>query len=296
MAEPTEARLTFNRLLAVENIEPERVQLVRHQDARSTSLTSPYALWVNQDPGFDLYQCIQHRQVFRLTEGSLVASFVVTPQGETLFVGLYGVHGIGTVKAGTKDPVGSHPVDGLHLYDLRRESRLSWYAGKVVVDWGTGYRSWVQRAHKRNKPILEVRKEFREQTFPGFARFETRLSEVAKLPAGWRQVLRASKGVYMLTCPKTKEQYVGSATGEGGFQERWEQHATKGGDAVKLKSRDPADYHVVILEVAGTTEKTHDIQLAEQRWIAKLQSIAMGLNGNPGGIPAALGGSLHAHS
>ena len=35
-----------------------------------------------------------------------------------------------------------------------------------------------------------VRKEFREQTFPGFARFDTKLSEIAKLTAGWRQVLR----------------------------------------------------------------------------------------------------------
>lgn len=284
----TGARLTFNRLLAVETIEPERVQLVRHQDTRSTSLTSPYALWANEDPEFDFYQRIQKRQVFRPTEGSLLASFVATPQGETLFVGMYGVHGIGTVEPGTRDPVLGHPVDGLHLYDLRRDPRLSLYAGKVVVEWGTGYRSWVQRAHKQDKPILEVRKEFQEQIFPGFAKFETRLSEVAKLPSGWRQVLRASKGIYMLTCPKTKEQYVGSATGEGGFQERWEQHALKGGDAVKFKSRDPADYRVVILEVAGTTEKTHDIQVAEQRWIAKLQSVAMGLNGNPGGAPAIL--------
>ena len=284
-------RLTFNRLLAVEDIIPEQVQLVRHQDTRSTSLTSPYALWVNGDPGFDTYQRIQHRQVFRLTEGSLIASFVATPQGETLFVGLYGVHGIGAVEPGTKDPVGGHPVDGLHLYDLRRDPRLAWYAGKVVVAWGTGYRSWVQRAHKQDKEILEVRERFREETFPGFAEFKTRLSEVAKLPAGWRQVLRANKGVYLLTCPKTKEQYVGSATGEGGFQERWEQHALKGGDAVKFRSRDPADYRVVILEVAGTTEKTHDVQLAEQRWIAKLQSVAMGLNGNPGGLSTALVGT-----
>ena len=292
---PTPRKLTFNRLLAVENVEPERVQLLRHQDSRSTSLTSPYALWVNEDPGFDLYQRIQHRQIFRLAEGSLVASFVATPQGETLFVGLHEVHGIGIVEPGTKDPVGGHPVEGLYLYDLRPDPRLSWYAGKVVVDWGTGYRSWVQRAHKQDKPILEVRREFREQSFPGFSKFETRLSEVIRLPAGWRQVLRANKGVYMLTCPKTKEQYVGSATGEGGFQKRWEQHALKGGDAVKFRSRDPADYRVVILEVAGTTEKTHDIQLAEQRWIAKLQSVAMGLNGNPGvslnSVDDSIGGS-----
>ena len=278
-------RLTFNRFLDIEGISPDRVQLVRHQDTRSDALTSPYALWVNRDPGFDLYQSIQHRQVFRLDEGSLIASFVVTPAAETLFIGLYGVHGIGVAAPGTPDPVAGHDIGGLHLYDLRPDPRLSDYRGKVVIDWGTGFRSWVQRAHKQDKAVLEVRREFREQRFPGFLEFETTLSEVARLPLGWRAILSSSKGVYLITCPRTREQYVGSATGDGGFQARWEQHAAKGGDAVRFRSREPADYRVTILEVAGSTASTHDVQVVEQRWIRKLQSVAMGLNGNPGGQP-----------
>ena len=276
-------RLTFNRLLDVEGISPEQVQLVRHQDARAGDTTSPYDLWVDKNPGFELYQSIQSRQVFRIDEGSLIASFVVTPAAETLFVGLYEVHGLGTAAPGTRDPVGGHDVTGLYLYDLRRDPRLAFYIGKVVIEWGAGYRSWVQRAHKQDKEFVEVRREFREEQFPGFVAFETTLSEVARVPRGWRAILSTARGVYLLTCPRTREQYVGSATGDGGFQARWEEHAAKGGDAVKFRSREPSDYFVSILEVAGSTATTHDIQLAEQRWILKLRSVAMGLNGNPGG-------------
>jgi hypothetical protein len=275
-------KLGFNQLLALEEISPEWVQLVRHQDTRANALTSPYALWADDDPGFEVYQSIQRREVFRHGVNRLIASFVVTPAAETLFIGLYSVDALGTAAPGTLDPVHGHDVGGYHYYHMRLEVALAGYIGKVVIEWGSGYRSWVQRAHKQDKEILEIRRQFQEPAFPGFMQFHARLSEVTKLPTGWRQVLGATRGVYLLTCPKTHEQYVGSATGEGGFQARWEEHALKGGDAVKFRSRDPADYRVVILEVAGSNETQHDIQLAEQRWIWKLESAAMGLNGNPG--------------
>ena len=91
-----------------------------------------------------------------------------------------------------------------------------------------------------------------------------------------------SQGVYLLSDVATHEQYVGSATGEGGFLARWEQHALKGGDVVKFKIAS-GEYRVVVLEVCGTNMTQHDVQLAEQRWIRKLQSVEMGLNGDPGG-------------
>lgn len=41
------------------------------------------------------------------------------------------------------------------------------------------------------------------------------------VPLSWIAALSSSRGVYLLTCPKTREQYVGSATGIGGFYGRW---------------------------------------------------------------------------
>ena len=72
---------------------------------------------------------------------------------------------------------------------------------------------------------------------------------------------------------------MGSATGERGFWQRWQDHVRRGhGGNIALKSRAPSDYQVSILQVAGTEATTDDILAMEQRWMAKLQSKEMGLN------------------
>jgi hypothetical protein len=93
--------------------------------------------------------------------------------------------------------------------------------------------------------------------------------------------LKVSRGVYLLTCPKTKEQYVGSATGEHGFLQRWLDYVETGhGGNVVLKSREPSDYQVSVLQVAGTDATPDTILAMEIRWKRKLQSMEMGLNKN----------------
>lgn len=94
-------------------------------------------------------------------------------------------------------------------------------------------------------------------------------------------MLRSSRGVYRLTCPRTREQYVGSATGEEGFWGRWQEYSQTGhGGNVVLKSRDPSDYQVSILDVAGPAATHTDIIKMESQWKVKLQSREMGLNKN----------------
>jgi hypothetical protein len=153
--------------------------------------------------------------------------------------------------------------------------------GRLFIDWGAGALAWVQYAHKNNKPVRELRTTFQEPAFPGFLNFIEPLSKLNKLPQGWRAVLKSSRGVYLLTCPKTREQYVGSATGEEAFWGRWQQYFQTGhGGNVALKSRDPSDYQISILEVAGSAATREEIYAMESRWKKKLQSQAMGLTRN----------------
>jgi hypothetical protein len=99
------------------------------------------------------------------------------------------------------------------------------------------------------------------------------------LPKEWIVALKSVRGIYLLTCPKTKEQYVGSATGAEGFWQRWSDYVSNGhGGNIGLKNRDPSDYQVSILEVAGTAETAQNIQNLEEHWKRKLQSREMGLN------------------
>lgn len=78
-------------------------------------------------------------------------------------------------------------------------------------------RSWIKRADSQAKPIVEIVRVFQEEAFPGFGHFISSLSAIEALPFGWLSALRSARGVYLLTCPRTREQYVGSATGESDF-------------------------------------------------------------------------------
>lgn len=167
------------------------------------------------------------------------------------------------------------------VYDLTVQSDLTDFIEKLFIDWGPGALAWVQHAARNNKPVIELRREFQEPDFPGYLNFIQPMSRLDSLPIGWITSLRTSRGVYLLTCPKTKEQYVGSATGEEGFWGRWQDYVRTGhGGDVGLKSRDASDYQVSILEVAGTSATPEDIQKMEGRWQTKLQSREMGLNRN----------------
>jgi hypothetical protein len=80
--------LKFNTVLKEEGFDPEKVILIRHQDKRSR--ISLYQAWKSRRQDFETYQQGQKWEN-RFPEGSSLAAFVVGPEGETLFVGVYDV-------------------------------------------------------------------------------------------------------------------------------------------------------------------------------------------------------------
>jgi hypothetical protein len=146
---------TFNEILRQAGIDPKDVKIARHVDRRAIDENhTPYSLWLADDGSFETYQRIQHREVFKR---KYVAAFVGTPKKETLFVGLWRVNGLGKAPLGTMDPVQVADRTGMGFYDLVPDDRLAQYIGRLVIDWGAGYRSWSQCADHRAKPILEIR-------------------------------------------------------------------------------------------------------------------------------------------
>lgn len=273
--------LTFNQALEAFGIDPREVRLLRHQTRSATGQT-PYTLWRDDRSLFDAYQAVQqvkHRSRF---VSPLWASFVVTPDGRTLFAGLYAAERQEVMPADWPYPLGAQPGEGQdELYQLTHIELFSEFDGRLYINWGAGTRTWVQRADQQDKPIEEVARRFAEPAFPGFSAFREPLSRVATLPPSWISALSAARGVYLLTCPTTKELYVGSAIGGEGFYGRWSNYAVNGhGGNVRLMSREPSDYQVSILEVAGSLDLDDEILALETRWKSKLQSREMGLNAN----------------
>jgi hypothetical protein len=273
----------FNTILKAADFRLADVRLLRHKDKRAAKGRTPYELWRDNPPQFDLYQATQSVGNQAKLNARFWASFVGTPNDETLFVGVYRVANRRLLESDTPKPHmdGVDEAGSCHLYDLTLQEELADLIGRLLIDWGPGDRAWVQRPDKQNKSVTELRTEFKEPEFPGFLNFIEPLSRLDKLPKSWEAVLQSSRGIYLLTCPRTKEQYVGSATSEGGFWRRWQEYVQTGhGGDVALKSRDPSDYQVSILEVAGTAVTLDDVIKMEARWKTKLQSREMGLNRN----------------
>jgi hypothetical protein len=245
---------------------------------------TPFELWRFDRPAFEAYQ--SHQAINRRSHfirASFWASFVGTPTGETLFVGVYRAAYRGVLDHDRPMPhmQGVDLAGSCDVFDLEKQPAFDDLSGRLTIEWGEGARAWIQRAELQNKPVAEIRKRDADPEFPGFLNFMATLSQIEALPLTWIATFKASRGVYLLTCPKTRERYVGMAAGQSGFWQRWMEYKQTGhGGNVALKSRDPSDYQVSVLEVAGTAATDADIAAMETRWKLKLQSRDMGLNRN----------------
>jgi hypothetical protein len=241
--------LTFTTALVDARIDPDTVRLLRHVDSQADYGRTPYEMFRNDHPAFELYQSHQNSKRRPHLKADHWASFVGTLDMRTLFCGLYASRYVGVGDRDVPEPHREGKIDRAghyDLYELTLLDALKEYGGVLFVDWGDNPRQWVQR--RTDKVITELYREFKEEQFPGSSKFIKRLSELESLPSGWVAVLREQKGIYLLTCPNTKEQYVGKAFGAEGFWGRWQDYLRDGhAGNIRLRNR-ASDYQVSILE------------------------------------------------
>ena len=181
-----------------------------------------------------------------------------------------------TDEAMTRTPYRAEP--GVGAFDLVWMDEFDDLVERLVVEWSNP-RAWSQWA-ERPKEVVELRRERQEPPFPGFLRLATRIDDIPLLWKSWRTALASVGGVYLLVA-SNGDQYVGSASGTGGFLARWDEYAANGhGGNQKLKARERGNYDVSILEVAGSGVTVEEIVRRESAWKAKLGSRAHGLNAN----------------
>lgn len=267
--------IMFNTLLRGLRISPADVTLLRHKDKRADKGRGPYELWRDNTPAFEDYQSTQRIGRRKLFSAPYWAAFLVNSNRETMFGGLYQVRYIGLLPHDRSKPHIQGEIDKAgtcDLYQATLDNAMSDLIGKLFIDWGQSAINWAQYAKRNNKHVTELRLAFREDIFPGFLSFVEPLSRIEKLPTSWQVTLSSSRGVYLLTCPKTKALYVGSATGASGFWGRWLCYAqTNHGGNVELMKCDPSDYQVSVLEVAGTSATVEAILAMEWQWKLKLR-------------------------
>lgn len=150
----------FNDLLRAFSIKPSDVILIRHADGKSDVGRDPYSLWLTDRNSFMFYQSIQKATTAERTKFSrppFWASFVRNYVGETLFVGVY-ISEYSSVLAenvrALNRPSYMWEAGKYDLYKQVRDERFSKYEGKLFIEWGGSPKSWVQRAEKQNKIII----------------------------------------------------------------------------------------------------------------------------------------------
>ncbi len=145
--------IMFNTILLEASISLANVRLLRHKDDRSIKGRNPYELWRDNREQFELYQSTQLIKNRKKLNAEYWASFVGTPSNETLFVGVYAVRYHGLLEHDTPMP---HKDDidlagSCDIYDLTPVDSYNDLAGKLFIDWGPGFRAWIQYADQQNK-------------------------------------------------------------------------------------------------------------------------------------------------
>ena len=274
----------FNMLLEEAGISPVEVRLLRHQPVVGTKRLID--VWRGDRALFDRFQSMQVAAKRSQFTRPYWASFIGTWDGRTMFAGLYEVGTPTLIEADEVSEIGGNldPAGTCDRYPLSASPLLQRYEGRLYIDWGggpSGKRAWVQKAEAQDKAITELHLDAVEQPFPGLMALALPLSSIADAPPGWAEPLATNKGVYLLTCPRDGSLYVGSAVGDAGFWGRWaEYRANSHGGNVALIGREPSDFIVSVLEVAGSAASDRDILAAEAVWKRKLQSRELGLNRN----------------
>jgi predicted HNH restriction endonuclease len=158
--------IMFNAILRDAGIDPARVRVIRHKDNSADKGFSPYELWRDDRPKFDLYQSIQEFKNRKKLSFSYWAVFIVDENNKNMFSGLYYADYKGVLDKDSPCPhkEGFDEAGKCDVYNLELQEALSDLIGKLFIDWGRGFVAWIQYADERDKTVTENKLLLQEQS------------------------------------------------------------------------------------------------------------------------------------
>lgn len=255
-------------------VSDKTVKVLRHKDSRRNLLK------LCEDGGFEHYQNLQSWDVFG--DAKYIISFIAERNKYAKFVGVWEV-------ISKKERV----LKG-YIYRTRALAGFEQLAGRLIVRWGEGTRSWAQWLHKQgNKEIVELLPPNYVMDFPGYYNFVLTYSQLTKMIHNpdsnreWQRMLSSVSGVYVILDQKSGKQYVGSAYGAGGIWSRWKTYVKSlyGGNLLlkELLTDFPKRYdqfQFSILRVLEPSATKDEVIAQEVITKQKLGSRTFGLNSN----------------
>jgi hypothetical protein len=267
----------------------KRTRFVRHQDDRYPVEELKRHAWLEN------CQSYQSRPVFH--NADQIVAFCGLPGSRATFYGVYEVGEHRPAEDGLVLPgcpwSEEWREENAFFYELKRRPEFDDFQDRLVIEWGRGTRSFVQKAS--NKRVLEVRAPGRSlPLFDDYLDFCLSFRQLQDLFAHeeahseWRARLSAVGGVYLILAKDSGDLYVGSASGERGIWGRWQDYAKNGhgGNALlqKLVTENPTSYPerflFSILQIGPRTMARDEVLRREALYKTKLGTRARGLNLN----------------
>jgi hypothetical protein len=262
-----------------------KAKIVRHQDRR-------YDMGRLLAMGhFNTYQSFQGRQIFAGCD--TILSFIGTGGTRARLVGVYRVgkcHKPGSRKLPANYP-DEMDVAKCYFYELTREPSFDDLAERVVINWGTGTRSWCQRL--RDREVIEILPAGYARDFPGHFDFILSYAELSRIVGSpdahreWHRRLESVAGIYVITDQVDQIHYVGSAYGASGLLGRWRTYAEKpdGGNKRlrELLKKHPGRhlrFNFAVLRALDRSVTRAQVLELEAHFKKILGSRAVGLNAN----------------
>ena len=279
----------LSEMLRARGFEPnlKRVKVVRHKDARFDLEALRSSGW------FETYQKYQAKPVFDGCDNIVV--FMGEEHGASRFLGSYKLDArIAVAESPPLPPECPHigwADDGFY-YALTKQEGFEDLEDRLIIDWGKGTKTWHQ--WYTDRPVIEIRPRGRAlPPFRDYLRVHLSFSDLGLLAAqpdahrDWVAGLSAVGAIYLIVNSLTGEQYVGSATGNGGLWQRWCEYAKTGhGGNLRLKdlcsqdSGDPGAFMFSILETFSRSLSRAEALDFEAFFKRKLGTRAFGLNAN----------------
>jgi len=286
--------MEFGMLLAGLRLPAETVALCLHKPGDPRERNALARMAASEPDLFDAYQ----RTHPRIAEATLkarrvMASFLSRGDGTLMFLGLWRQEGWAERSAtefdadpqmrAMLDRIGAERfAQGLGAraeFTLTAMDALGDLRGRLIVA-DPGARAYMRLAETTPLTVVEVTRtaDF-APPMPGWETLVLDTPTLKALPAGWSEVLRQWRGIYLITDTQDGARYVGSASGEENLLGRWQQHvAGPVGVTAQLSRRDPARFLFSILELLSPVAPHEAVIRAEHHWMTRLHTRKFGLN------------------
>lgn len=268
--------LLFNRKLNKET----RIKLVRHKDARCDL----YDKYKTDNNWFLAYQCSQVRPVFHNVD--FIVSFIGESGTSSRFIGVYQILN----KKEKSDFDTSTLIDGKYHYEMKEIEGFEDLKERVIIKW-TNPITWHQWINQEME-VVEIQRGLSDKPFTDYYSFILDFYELKEIIKesykDWKQMLSATKGVYLISDTKTGKQYVGSAYGTDGIWGRWSEYVRTNGhgnnktlkELIDIDENYGNNFRFSILMLLPSTVTNKEAIEKEQLFKRKLGTNSFGLTNN----------------